>query len=438
MTETAARRDTRIAHLKDCVDQEVTIQGWLYNKRSKGKLQFLQVRDGSGTVQAVVVKGQVSDESWTAADALTQEASCLVTGTVRTDERAQGGFELTATSVEVVQLPLGEYPIALKEHGVDFLMNHRHLWIRSKRQHAILRIRSTIEAAMHAFFESREFIRFDTPILTPAACEGTTTLFETDYFDDKAYLAQSGQLYLEAGAMAFGNVYCFGPTFRAEKSKTRRHLMEFWMVEAEMAYVELAENIQVQEDFVAFVVQRVLEKNQADLAVLERDVTKLKKTTQGHFPRITYDEAVQRLNQAGSDIKWGEDFGNDDEDILANQFDTPFFVTHYPTEIKAFYMQPDPNRPEVALCADMLAPEGYGEIIGGSQRIADYDLFVQRMQAHDLSEEAYGWYLDLRKYGSVPHSGFGLGIERTIRWVCGLEHIRECIPFPRLLTRIYP
>lgn len=438
MTETATRQTAKISHLKDYVDQEVTVEGWLYNKRSKGKLQFLQVRDGSGIVQAVVVRGQVSDEAWEAADQLTQEASCVVTGTVRADERAQGGYELTATSVQVVQLPLGEYPISPKEHGVDFLMNHRHLWIRSKRQHAILRIRSTIEAAMHDFFESREFVRFDTPILTPAACEGTTTLFETEYFGDPAFLAQSGQLYLEAGAMAFGNVYCFGPTFRAEKSKTRRHLMEFWMVEAEMAYAELSQNIQVQEDFVAHVVRRVLERNRSDLEVLERDLTKLEKTTRGQFPRITYDEAVERLQKAGSDIKWGEDFGNDDEDILANQFDTPFFVTHYPTAIKAFYMQPDPERPEVALCADMLAPEGYGEIIGGSQRIADYDLFVRRMQEHDLSEEAYGWYLDLRKYGSVPHSGFGLGIERTIRWVCGLEHIRECIPFPRLLTRIYP
>lgn len=438
MTQTATMPVAHIAHLKDFAEQEVKIQGWLYNKRSKGKLQFLQLRDGTGIVQAVVVKGQVSDESWEAAESLSQEASCIVTGVVKADERAQGGYELTATGVEIVQIPLGEYPISPKEHGVDFLMNHRHLWIRSKRQHAILRIRSTIENAMHEFFEMREFIRFDTPILTPAACEGTTTLFETDYFGDKAFLAQSGQLYLEAGAMALGNVYNFGPTFRAEKSKTRRHLMEFWMVEAEMPFVELAQNIQVQEDFVAHVVRRVLEKNLAELAVLERDPLKLEKTAQGNFPRITYDEAVERLQKAGSDITWGEDFGNDDEDVLAHQFDTPFFVTHYPTAIKAFYMQPDPNRPEVALCADMLAPEGYGEIIGGSQRIADYDMFIERMKEHDLSEEAYGWYLDLRKYGSVPHSGFGLGIERSIRWICGLEHIRECIPFPRLLTRIYP
>lgn len=438
MTETLALPVTTIAHLKDHVDQEVTLRGWLYNKRSKGKLQFLQVRDGTGIVQAVVVKQEVPEPTWEAADSLTQEASCLVSGKVRADERAPGGYELTATRVEVVQLPLAEYPISPKEHGVDFLMNHRHLWIRSKRQHAILKIRSTIEAAMHDFFDTREFIRFDTPILTPAACEGTTTLFETEYFGDPAFLAQSGQLYLEAGAMAFGKAYCFGPTFRAEKSKTRRHLMEFWMVEAEMAYVELDENIQVQEDFVAHVVRRVLERNRAELAVLERDVAKLERTAQGQFPRISYDEAVERLTRAGSDIKWGEDFGNDDEDILANQFDTPFFVHRYPTAIKAFYMQPDPARPEVALCADMLAPEGYGEIIGGSQRIADYELFTQRMAEHDLSPEAYGWYLDLRRFGSVPHSGFGLGIERTIRWICGLEHIRECIPFPRLLTRIYP
>ncbi len=438
MPETAVENWTQISHLKEHVGEEVTLKGWLYNKRSKGKITFLQVRDGSGLVQAVAVKSELPDASWQAAESLTQESSCIVTGVVRADERAPSGVELTVTSVEVVDIPSEEYPISLKEHGTDFLMSHRHLWIRSRRPHAILKIRSTIEHAMHEFFEKREFIRFDTPILTPAACEGTTTLFETDYFGDPAFLAQSGQLYLEAGAMAFGNVYCFGPTFRAEKSKTRRHLMEFWMVEAEMAYADLWQNIQVQEDFVRHVVGRVLEKNRADLALLERDVAPLEKTVAQGFPRITYDEAVERLSSAGSDIKWGEDFGNDDEDILANQFETPFFVTHYPTAIKAFYMQPDPNRPEVALCADMLAPEGYGEIIGGSQRICDYDLFLERMQQHDLDPAAYGWYLDLRKYGSVPHSGFGLGIERAIRWICRLDHIRETIPFPRLLTRIYP
>lgn len=438
MTQTAVSTWTKIAHLKEHVGETVTLKGWLYNKRSKGKIAFLQIRDGSGTVQAVAVRSEVPEASWEAADRLTQEASCIVTGTVRADERAPSGVELTVTEVEAIDLPAEEYPISLKEHGTDFLMSHRHLWIRSRRPHAILKIRSTIEAAMHEFFEHREFVRFDTPILTPAACEGTTTLFETDYFGEAAFLAQSGQLYLEAGAMAFGNVYCFGPTFRAEKSKTRRHLMEFWMVEAEMAYYDLWQNIQVQEDFVRHVVGRVLAKNRDDLAFLERDVSPLEKTVANGFPRITYDEAVERLRTAGSDITWGEDFGNDDEDILAKQFETPFFVTHYPTEIKAFYMQPDPNRPEVVLCADMLAPEGYGEIIGGSQRIHDYDLFVQRMKDHDLDPEAYGWYLDLRKFGSVPHSGFGLGIERTIRWVCGLDHIRETIPFPRLLTRIYP
>lgn len=438
MPETAVQNWIKIAHLKEHVGSEVTLKGWLYNKRSKGKIAFLQIRDGSGTVQAVAVKSELPEASWEAADRLTQESSCIVTGTVRADERAPSGVELTVTSVEAVDVPSEEYPISLKEHGTDFLMSHRHLWIRSRRPHAILKIRSTIEAAMHEFFEQREFLRFDTPILTPAACEGTTTLFETDYFGESAFLAQSGQLYLEAGAMAFGNVYCFGPTFRAEKSKTRRHLMEFWMVEAEMAYYDLWQNIQVQEDFVRHVVGRVLEKNRDELAFLERDLSPLEKTVAQGFPRITYDEAVERLRAAGSDITWGEDFGNDDEDILAKQFETPFFVTHYPTEIKAFYMQPDPDRPEVVLCADMLAPEGYGEIIGGSQRIHDYELFVTRMQQHDLDPEAYGWYLDLRKFGSVPHAGFGLGIERAIRWICGLEHIRETIPFPRLLTRIYP
>lgn len=438
MPETATQNWTKISHLKEHIGDEVTLKGWLYNKRSKGKIAFLQVRDGSGLVQAVAVKSELPEASWEAAESLTQESSCIVKGLVRADERAPSGVELTVTSVEAVDIPKEEYPISLKEHGTDFLMSHRHLWIRSRRPQAILKIRSTIEAAMHEFFEKREFLRFDTPILTPAAAEGTTTLFETDYFGDSAYLAQTGQLYLEAGAMAFGNVYCFGPTFRAEKSKTRRHLMEFWMVEAEMAYYDLWQSIQLQEDFVKHVVSRVLEKNREDLAVLERDISVLEKTVAEGFPRITYDEAVERLRAAGSDIQWGEDFGGDDEDILANQFETPFFVTHYPTEIKAFYMQPDPNRPEVVLCADMLAPEGYGEIIGGSQRIEDYDLFVERMKQHDLAPEAYDWYLDLRKFGSVPHSGFGLGIERAIRWICKLDHIRETIPFPRLLTRIYP
>jgi asparaginyl-tRNA synthetase len=427
-----------IQNLSRHVDQEVELRGWLYGKRSKGKLAFLQMRDGTGFVQVVVVRAEVDEASWEAADRLTQEASCIVRGRVRADERAQGGFELGGTHVEVVHLPTQEYPISPKEHGVDFLMNHRHLWLRSRRQHAILRVRATIEQAIHDFFYDRDFVRIDTPILTPAACEGTTTLFETDYFEEKAFLTQSGQMYLEAACMAFGNVYNFGPTFRAEKSKTRRHLMEFWMVEAEMPYWNLAQNLELQEAFLRHVVGRVLERNRAELALLERDVTTLEKTVASTFPRITYDEALARLQAAGSDITFGEDFGNDDEDILARQFETPFFVTHYPAAIKAFYMDPDPERPDRALCADMLAPEGYGEIIGGSQRISDPDLLRARFEEHELTDEAYGWYMDLRRYGTVPHAGFGLGIERTIRWICGLEHIRECIPFPRLLTRIYP
>ncbi len=416
--------------------QQVTIKGWVYNRRSSGKIQFLLVRDGTGIVQAVMVKKEVSPEIFALTRELTQESSIIVMGVVRSDERAPGGYELSVNDLRLVQMA-EEYPITPKEHGIEFLMDHRHLWLRSRRQHAILRIRSEIIKAIRDFFDDRGFVMVDAPLLTPAACEGTTTLFETDYFDEKAFLAQSGQLYLEAAAMAFGRVYCFGPTFRAEKSKTRRHLMELWMVEPEVAYADHEDNMRLQENFVSYVVQRVLEKHKPELEFLERDISRLENVVPP-FPRITYDEAIRRLQQAGVDIQWGADFGGGDETILAEQFDRPFCVEKYPAEVKAFYMKPDPERPEVVLCDDLLAPEGYGEIIGGSQRIDDPDLLKQRMQEHELPEDVYAWYMDLRRYGSVPHSGFGLGLERTVAWICGLPHIRETIPFPRLINRLYP
>jgi len=425
-----------IEELSQYEGQEVTIKGWVYNRRSSGKIQFLLVRDGTGMVQAVMVKKEVSPETFALGRELAQESSIIVKGIVRPDERAPGGYELTLTDLELVHMA-DEYPITPKEHGVEFLMDHRHLWLRSRRQHAILRIRSEIIKATRDFLDDRGFVLIDAPLLTPAACEGTTTLFETDYFEEKAFLAQSGQLYMEAAAMAFGKVYCFGPTFRAEKSKTRRHLMEFWMVEPEVAYADHEANMCLQEELVGYVVQRVMEKHIPELEILERDITRLEKIVPP-FPRITYDEAIVRLQKAGVDIQWGADFGGGDETILAEQFDRPVFVEKYPVEIKAFYMKPDPDRPEVALCDDLLAPEGYGEIIGGSQRIDDVDLLKQRMREHDLPEETYAWYLDLRRYGSVPHSGFGLGLERTVAWLCGLPHIRETIPFPRLINRLYP
>ena len=425
-----------IEELSQYEGQEVTIKGWVYNRRSSGKIQFLLVRDGTGMVQAVMVKKEVSPETFALGRELAQESSIIVKGIVRPDERAPGGYELTLTDLELVHMA-DEYPITPKEHGVEFLMDHRHLWLRSRRQHAILRIRSEIIKAIRDFLDDRGFVLIDAPLLTPAACEGTTTLFETDYFEEKAFLAQSGQLYMEAAAMAFGKVYCFGPTFRAEKSKTRRHLMEFWMVEPEVAYADHEANMCLQEELVGYVVQRVMEKHIPELEILERDITRLEKIVPP-FPRITYDEAIVRLQKAGVDIQWGADFGGGDETILAEQFDRPVFVEKYPVEIKAFYMKPDPDRPEVALCDDLLAPEGYGEIIGGSQRIDDVDLLKQRMREHDLPEETYAWYLDLRRYGSVPHSGFGLGLERTVAWLCGLPHIRETIPFPRLINRLYP
>ncbi len=416
--------------------EEVILKGWLYNKRSSGKLHFLLVRDGTGIIQGVMFRGDVSPEAFEEAGRLTQESSIIVTGKVRADARAPGGYELAISSVEPVQVAVN-YPISLKEHGVDFLMDHRHLWLRSSRQQAILRIRSTIISTIRNFLDEQGFTLVDTPLLTPSACEGTTTLFETTYFDEKAYLSQSGQLYAEAAAMALGKVYCFGPAFRAEKSKTRRHLIEFWIVEPEVAYYEHEDNLRLQENLVSHVVQTVLEKRRPELAVLERDVSKLANVTPP-FPRITYDQALAVLREQGVEKVWGDDFGAPDETKLASMYDRPLIVERYPTSAKAFYMQPDPNRPEVVLCDDMLAPEGYGEIIGGSQRIHDLALLEQRLEQHNLPREAYEWYLDLRRYGSVPHSGFGLGIERTVAWICGLEHVRETIPFPRMLYRLYP
>lgn len=416
--------------------ETVTIGCWLHRARSSGKIRFLQLRDGTGFIQGVVVKGDVSDEVWEASGKLTQESSLYVTGEVRADERSKSGYELTVTGIEPIQLA-SDYPITPKEHGVDFLMDHRHLWIRAPRQRAILVIRAEIIRAIQRFFDERGFTLVDPPILTPSSCEGTTNLFHTKYFDEDAFLTQSGQLYMEAAAMALGKVYSFGPTFRAEKSKTRRHLIEFWMIEPEMAFVGHEENLEVQEQFVGHIVQSVLDNCRPELELLGRDIAKLEKV-KAPFPRITYDEAVRFLQENGHTFEWGEDFGAPHETAIAEHYEKPVFITHYPTAIKAFYMKPDPNRPEVALCADLIAPEGYGEIIGGSQRIDDPVLMQERFREHELSEEAYQWYLDLRRYGTVPHSGFGLGLERTVAWICGLEHVRETIPFPRLLYRLYP
>jgi asparaginyl-tRNA synthetase len=425
-----------IREVNQHVGEAVRIGCWLHNVRSSGKIVFLQLRDGSGYIQGVVVKSEVPEEVWNDAKSLTQESSFYVTGTIREEPRSQSGYEMTVTGIEIIQIAQ-DYPITPKEHGVDFLMDHRHLWIRSPKQRAILVVRSEIIRAIQQFFDDRGFKLVDPPILTPSSCEGTTNLFHTKYFDEDAYLTQSGQLYMEAAAMALGRVYSFGPTFRAEKSKTRRHLIEFWMIEPEMAFVDLDENLRIQEQFVSHVVQTVLANCRKELEVLERDISKLEKIT-APFPRITYDEAIQFLQENGHDIPWGEDFGAPHETAIAEKYEKPVFITHYPTSIKAFYMKPDPNRPEVVLCADMIAPEGYGEIIGGSQRIDDPELMEARFAEHELSKDAYQWYLDLRKYGTVPHSGFGLGLERTVAWICGLDHVRETIPFPRLLYRLYP
>lgn len=416
--------------------QEIQIRGWVRRHRSKGKVQFLTIRDGTGELQAILSKGTMDDEQFKVASHLTQESSIEVTGQVRADDRAPGGYELDVSQIRIHHLA-DSFPIQPKEHGVGFLMDHRHLWLRSSRQHAIIKIRHEIIKACRDFFDDRDFVLVDTPIFTPNACEGTTTLFQTQYFEETAYLAQSGQLYGEAAAAAFGKVYCFGPTFRAEKSKTRRHLMEFWMVEPEVAFAELQDVMELAEAFLAMIVQRVLDKRQEELKVLERDVSKLEAITPP-FPRLTYREAIERLQKNGSGIQVGEDFGAEDETLLSNEYQKPVIVHRYPSAIKAFYMEADPEQPDLALCMDVLAPEGYGEIIGGGQRIHDYQTLVSRLQEHQLSEDAFRWYLDLRRYGSVPHAGFGMGIERAVAWICGLDHVRETIPFPRMLYRLYP
>jgi asparaginyl-tRNA synthetase len=416
--------------------QDITIKGWLRLRRSSGKLSFLTVRDGTGDIQAIVSKATVGEEQFVLCGQVTQESSLILTGQPRKDARAPGGFELDVADFQVVHLA-EPFPIQPKEHGVGFLMEHRHLWLRSRRQHAILRVRHEIIRTCRNFFDEREFTLIDTPIFTPNACEGTTTLFQTQYFDQVAYLAQSGQLYGEAAAAAFGKIYCFGPTFRAEKSKTRRHLMEFWMVEPEMAFAELSDAMQLAEELVAVVIQRVLENRRAELDILERDVAALEAMIPP-FPRITYEEAIARLKEQGVDIQFGDDFGSEEETVLAKSFDRPVLVHRYPAAAKAFYMARDPERPDLALCMDMLAPEGYGEIIGGGQRIHDLETLRQQIEAHDLPEEAFKWYVDLRRYGSVPHAGFGMGIERVVAWICGLDHVRETIPFPRMLYTLYP
>jgi asparaginyl-tRNA synthetase len=436
---------TTIAEIGKHDGQIVTLRGWLYNLRESGKLLFPIFRDGSGLIQGVVPKNAVAAGVFETIKGLTQESSVIVEGKVRVDKRAPGGYELDVTNIEVVQrvAESDPYPISLKEHGVDFLMEHRHLWLRSPRQAAILRVRAEIIKAVRDFFDERGFTLTDPPILTPAACEGTSTLFPVDYFEEQAYLTQSGQLYIEATAMALGKVYSFGPTFRAEKSKTRRHLTEFWMVEPEVAYAQLDDLMDLGEALISSIVKRCLERRPADLQTIGRDISKLQKI-EAPFPRISYDEAVKILQEghaAGAlenRFEWGGDLGSPDESYLSSRFDKPVMIHRYPAKVKAFYMEPDPDRPELALCVDVLAPEGYGEIIGGSQRMASYELLVKRIREHGLPEEAFKWYLDLRKFGSVPHGGFGMGIERAVAWICGLEHVRETIPFPRMLHRLYP
>ena len=436
---------TTIAEIGKHEGQQVTLRGWLYNLRESGKLLFPQFRDGSGVIQGVVPKNAVTPEVFEAVKTLTQESSVIVEGKVRADKRAAGGYELDVMNVNVLQrVPESDpYPITPKEHGTEFLMEHRHLWVRSQRQASILRVRAEIIKAVRDFFDERGFTLTDPPILTPAACEGTSTLFPVDYFDEQAYLTQSGQLYIEATAMALGKVYSFGPTFRAEKSKTRRHLTEFWMVEPEVAYAELDDLMDLAEGLISFIVKRCLERRPADLLAIGRDISKLEKI-EAPFPRISYDDAVLSLQEGHAKgalearFEWGGDLGSPDETYLSAQFDRPVMVHRYPAKVKAFYMEPDPKRPELALCVDVLAPEGYGEIIGGSQRMASHELLVKRIREHGLPEEAFKWYLDLRKYGSVPHGGFGMGIERAVAWICGLDHVRETIPFPRMLHRLYP
>lgn len=425
-----------IKNLSRHVGEKVMIQGWLYNKRSSGKIKFLIIRDGTGIVQAVMAKQEASEELFAMVDSITQESAIQVWGIVREEPRSKSGFELTLTDVKVLSMS-EPYPITHKEHGVDFLMDRRHLWLRSPRENAILRIRAEIEMAAREFFHQNDFLLVDSPIITPAACEGTTTLFQLDYHGEKAYLTQSGQLYNEASAMAVGRMYCFGPTFRAEKSKTRRHLMEFWMIEAEAAFCDMDDNIKIQEELIYFIIQRVLKNRRKDLEFIGRDISKLEAITLP-FPKISYTEAVQILRDNGIDFNWGDDFGAPHETAISENFNAPVFVHRYPTEIKAFYMKPDPDDPKVVLGADLLAPEGYGEIIGGGQRIDDLQLLEQRIAEQKLPQEAFEWYVDLRRYGSVPHSGFGLGLERTVAWLCKLDHVRETIPYPRMLYRVYP
>jgi asparaginyl-tRNA synthetase len=440
----------RIQDIAQHVGEEVTLQGWLYSRTDKGRLQFLQVRDGTGFAQCIVFKKEVTPEIFQATRALTQESSIVITGAVRQDDRAPGvpgGYEVGVNDLQVFQVAQ-DYPIQSKEHGVEFLMDNRHLWIRSQLQWAVLRVRATIIRAIRDWLDDNGFINMDTPIITPAACEGTSTLFETDYFGEPAYLAQSGQLYNEANIYSFGRVYCFGPTFRAEKSKTRRHLTEFWMVEPEAAFCDLDQLMEIEEQFVSYIVQTCLRERAHELALLKRDTSHLQKVVPP-FPRVSYDEALEVLAgiRAQTDdeelrellaIGWGEDFGSPHETELTKRFEKPVFVYGYPTRAKAFYMEPWPDRPEVSKSVDLLAPEGYGEITGGSERISDPDLLLQRLAEWDLPREAFEWYLDLRQYGSTPHSGFGLGVERTVTWMCGLDHLRETISFPRTLKRVYP
>lgn len=429
--------DVLIRQIPDHENEKVRIKGWVVHHRSSGKLIFFELRDGTGNIQCVVYKGDVEKEIFENSKKLTLETSLIVEGAIRRDARSKMGYEIAVFKLHIIHKPEEEYPISIKEHGVAFLLEHRHLWLRSTRQVAILRVRSTVVKAIREFLDNEGFILFDTPIFTPSVCEGTTTLFKTDYFDDKAYLTQSGQLYCEAGAMAFGKVYSFGPTFRAEKSKTRRHLTEFWMVEPEAAFFDLKMNMTVAENFVSFIVAEVINKNRDDLEILNRNIYNLEKVTVP-FPKITYDDAIDILQGKNHNISWGEDFGGEEETVISNNFEKPVLIHRYPASCKAFYMKNDPERPEVSLNCDMLAPEGYGEIIGGGQREDDYETLREKIKAHKLDEKSFEWYLDLRRYGSVPHSGFGLGIERTVAWICGLKHIRETIPFPRLMDRIMP
>lgn len=425
-----------IRRLKEHVGEQVSLQGWLVAKRSSGKIGFLQVRDGSGVVQGVASRAEVPAAAWAEVERVTQESTVRMTGTVREDKRSPSGVELHLSDFAVDFLT-EEFPITPKEHGTAFLMENRHLWLRSSRQRAALRVRSEVEQGIHDFFHQRDYVRIDSPILTPAACEGTSTLFETEYFGDKAYLSQSGQLYLEPALSAFGKVYCFGPTFRAEKSKTRRHLMEFWMVEPEVAFLEFEGLCDLAEEFLSELVARVLDRCAEELRVLERDTGPLERVV-GPFPRITYTEAIARLNAKGNPIAWGDDFGADEETAISEDFDRPVLISRFPAAFKAFYMQPDPEDSRVVLGLDILAPEGYGEIVGGSQRIHDHDLLLAKVREHDLPVEAFQWYLDVRKYGSCPHAGFGMGLERFVAWVCKLDHLRETIPYPRMLYKIYP